>query len=331
MTTQKAIAGAPCVTSSSVRPCVPRSAAMAACSRTSARPRWPPPSSRRSSIAPATRPGPGRRRHARPVLPERRGAGDRPGGRARRRSAGRCPGPAARPPLRVRTAGGHLRLDAGADRCGRRRTRRRRRKHEPGRVLLTDRALGPRGREDRVPRPAGPGPGHRRRRVPPGTWWHARDGRKPAPGVLDPPRGTGRVRAALPSTAVAAQEQGRFDDEIVPVDVVDRKGNATTITRDEHPRADTTMQTLRPAASPPGAHRPRGHRHRRQRERAERRRLDLSRDHPRGGRPNSGSGHCFAWSAGRWPACRHAPWASDRCRRWPRPSTVSTSSCPTWT
>ncbi|WP_244332923.1 acetyl-CoA C-acetyltransferase [Gordonia polyisoprenivorans] len=44
--------------------------------------------------------------------------------------------------------------------------------------------------------------------------------------------------------AVAAQEAGRFDDEIVPVEITDRKGNLTTITRDEHPRADTSMETL---------------------------------------------------------------------------------------
>jgi acetyl-CoA C-acetyltransferase len=44
--------------------------------------------------------------------------------------------------------------------------------------------------------------------------------------------------------AVAAQEEGRFDDEIVPVEVVDRKGNVTSCTRDEHPRADTTLESL---------------------------------------------------------------------------------------
>jgi acetyl-CoA C-acetyltransferase len=44
--------------------------------------------------------------------------------------------------------------------------------------------------------------------------------------------------------AVAAQESGRFDAEIVPVEVTDRKGNATTITRDEHPRADTSIESL---------------------------------------------------------------------------------------
>jgi acetyl-CoA C-acetyltransferase len=44
--------------------------------------------------------------------------------------------------------------------------------------------------------------------------------------------------------AVAAQESGAFDGEIVPVEVTDRKGNVTTVTRDEHPRADTTLESL---------------------------------------------------------------------------------------
>jgi acetyl-CoA C-acetyltransferase len=44
--------------------------------------------------------------------------------------------------------------------------------------------------------------------------------------------------------AVAAQDQGRFDDEIVPVTVRDRKGTETVIDRDEHPRRDTTVEKL---------------------------------------------------------------------------------------
>jgi acetyl-CoA C-acetyltransferase len=44
--------------------------------------------------------------------------------------------------------------------------------------------------------------------------------------------------------AVAAQDEGRFDDEIVPVTVTDRKGNEVTIDRDEHPRRDTTVEAL---------------------------------------------------------------------------------------
>jgi acetyl-CoA C-acetyltransferase len=43
--------------------------------------------------------------------------------------------------------------------------------------------------------------------------------------------------------AVAAQEAGRFDDEIVPVTVSQRGGDAV-LTRDEHPRADTTLEQL---------------------------------------------------------------------------------------
>lgn len=44
--------------------------------------------------------------------------------------------------------------------------------------------------------------------------------------------------------AVAAQQGGRFDDEIVPVDVPQRKGDPLRIDTDEHPRAETTMESL---------------------------------------------------------------------------------------
>jgi acetyl-CoA C-acetyltransferase len=44
--------------------------------------------------------------------------------------------------------------------------------------------------------------------------------------------------------AVAAQEAGRFDDEIVPVEVHDRKKGTQVVDRDEHPRADTTLERL---------------------------------------------------------------------------------------
>jgi 3-oxoadipyl-CoA thiolase len=44
--------------------------------------------------------------------------------------------------------------------------------------------------------------------------------------------------------AVAAIEAGRFDDQIVPVEVAGRKGETTVVTRDEHPRADTTPEAL---------------------------------------------------------------------------------------
>ena len=50
--------------------------------------------------------------------------------------------------------------------------------------------------------------------------------------------------------ASAAQASGRFDREIVPVHVAGRKGTFTTVTRDEHPRADTTLEALAKLPAP---------------------------------------------------------------------------------
>jgi 3-oxoadipyl-CoA thiolase len=50
--------------------------------------------------------------------------------------------------------------------------------------------------------------------------------------------------------AVAAIDAGRFDDQIVPIAVPQRKGEPLVIDRDEHPRADSTIEgltKLRPA------------------------------------------------------------------------------------
>jgi acetyl-CoA C-acetyltransferase len=44
--------------------------------------------------------------------------------------------------------------------------------------------------------------------------------------------------------AVAAWEDGRFVVETVPVSVPSAKGEASLVTRDEHPRADTTLERL---------------------------------------------------------------------------------------
>lgn len=44
--------------------------------------------------------------------------------------------------------------------------------------------------------------------------------------------------------AAAAQESGRLAREITPVDVVGRKGDVTQVSRDEHIRADTTLDAL---------------------------------------------------------------------------------------
>ncbi len=44
--------------------------------------------------------------------------------------------------------------------------------------------------------------------------------------------------------AIAAIEAGRFDDQIVPVEVTGRRGETTVVDRDEHPRADTSLEAL---------------------------------------------------------------------------------------
>jgi acetyl-CoA acetyltransferase family protein len=44
--------------------------------------------------------------------------------------------------------------------------------------------------------------------------------------------------------AVAAHERGDFAQEIVPIELTDRKKGTVTIDRDEHPRPGTTMETL---------------------------------------------------------------------------------------
>ena len=55
--------------------------------------------------------------------------------------------------------------------------------------------------------------------------------------------------------AIAAVQAGRFDDQIVPIMVPQRKGDPIIVDRDEHPRADTTVDALarlRPAFRPEG-------------------------------------------------------------------------------
>jgi 3-oxoadipyl-CoA thiolase len=52
--------------------------------------------------------------------------------------------------------------------------------------------------------------------------------------------------------AVAAQQSGRFDAEIIPVTIPQKKGEPTVVAIDEHPRADTTLEKL--AALKPAFH-----------------------------------------------------------------------------
>ena len=61
--------------------------------------------------------------------------------------------------------------------------------------------------------------------------------------------------AASQQKAIAAQEAGNFDDEIVPVVIPQRKGDPIVFAKDEYPRAGTTAESLaklRPAFSKDG-------------------------------------------------------------------------------
>ncbi|HEY8352810.1 MAG TPA: 3-oxoadipyl-CoA thiolase [Sphingomonadales bacterium] len=50
--------------------------------------------------------------------------------------------------------------------------------------------------------------------------------------------------------AVAAQERGRFDREITPVVIPQRKGDPVVVNRDEHPRPGTTIEALAKLKAP---------------------------------------------------------------------------------
>ncbi|MET3660411.1 3-oxoadipyl-CoA thiolase [Aquamicrobium ahrensii] len=50
--------------------------------------------------------------------------------------------------------------------------------------------------------------------------------------------------------AVAAQANGRLAEEIVPVSIPQRKGDPVVVSKDEHPRAGTTVETLAKLATP---------------------------------------------------------------------------------
>jgi acetyl-CoA C-acetyltransferase len=45
--------------------------------------------------------------------------------------------------------------------------------------------------------------------------------------------------------AAAAIDSGRFDAELTPVEITGRRGEPLTLERDEHPRADTTLESLK--------------------------------------------------------------------------------------
>ena len=63
------------------------------------------------------------------------------------------------------------------------------------------------------------------------------------------------MRSARSSGRRAASANGRFAENIVPVTVPGAKGAVTTVSTDEHPRADTTLEglaKLRPIVRPDG-------------------------------------------------------------------------------
>ncbi|PKK90739.1 MAG: acetyl-CoA C-acyltransferase [Candidatus Wallbacteria bacterium HGW-Wallbacteria-1] len=53
-----------------------------------------------------------------------------------------------------------------------------------------------------------------------------------------------RFAAESQAKTVKSMEQGLFDDEIAPVEVPGRKGSVTVVSKDEHPRAETTFESL---------------------------------------------------------------------------------------
>ncbi|MDH3745942.1 MAG: thiolase family protein, partial [Acidobacteriota bacterium] len=53
-----------------------------------------------------------------------------------------------------------------------------------------------------------------------------------------------RYAAESQNRCEAARENGRFDREISPVDITDRKKNTVTVSRDEHPRDGVTAESL---------------------------------------------------------------------------------------
>ena len=57
-----------------------------------------------------------------------------------------------------------------------------------------------------------------------------------------------RLHCVANKTA-AAQQNGFFNDEILPVEITDRKKNVNVVNRDEHPR-ETTLEALAKLKAP---------------------------------------------------------------------------------
>ncbi len=195
------------------------------------------------------RPGAGRVRDHGPGAAGRRRPDPRPPGRRQGRHPDDRAGADDQQGVPVR----HRRHRAGrpAD-PGRRVRDRRRRRHgvdDPGSALPAE---VPRGREVRR-REAGRLDGLRR---PVGRLHHPGDGRarprRATPSWASPARTRTRSRRRSHQRAAAAWKNGLFDDEVVPVEIPQRKGDPIVFKDDEGIRADTTAESLgklRPAFS----------------------------------------------------------------------------------
>lgn len=58
-----------------------------------------------------------------------------------------------------------------------------------------------------------------------------------------------RLHCVANKKTAAAQQNGFFNDEILPVEITDRKKNVNVVNRDEHPR-ETTLEALAKLKAP---------------------------------------------------------------------------------
>ena len=127
--------------------------------------------------------------------------------------------------------------------------------------------------------------------------------------------------------AVAAIEAGLFDGQLVPVEVPQKKGDPVVVVRDEHPRADTSMEAL--AQAPAGVSRGRlrdggqlvGHQRRCGRD-AGGRGESRSRAGTQAARPGRRQPRSPAWTRRSWASGPCPP----RARRWRGPGSPPRTS-----
>ena len=130
--------------------------------------------------------------------------------------------------------------------------------------------------------------------------------------------------------AAAAQAEGRFADEIVPVTVPGRKGD-TVVDRDEHIRPDTSMEALARLRPIMGRDDPDATVTAGNASRAERRRRRSASSPPRRRPPSWACAPWCGWCRGPSPACRRPRWASAPSPPPRRRSTPPGSPSPTST